>query len=69
MRRNKIDSESTLIAFCQPYVRKYRLNAERLEDLYNILREALYSSTEGTLSTRKAISLTLRFVGSAMDVV
>jgi len=69
MRRKRINSETGIIEFCQPYARKFRLNTERLEDLYNILREALYSSADGTLSTRKAISLTLRFLGSAMDVV
>ncbi len=67
--RKGIDSERALAEFCRQVARKYRLNTDRLRDLYDILREALYASTNGSLSTRKAISLTLRFLGNTLAVI
>jgi len=67
-RSRSISSEEALTTFCKQVARKYGLNPDRIVELRSILREAMYSSATGGLSTQKAISLTLRFIGSAIDV-
>lgn len=64
-----IQSRDEVIAFCTSFTREHGFNVDRVEDLVEVVWDAVFTSASGQISARKATSLALRFFGNALDVV
>jgi len=67
-KKQSLEDVADIMTFARSAARKYGLSEDRMMELYDILKEAYFSSTTGRLGVRKAASLVLRFVGTALDV-
>jgi len=54
--------------FARQVGRRKGLKPERVDELGRILIEAFIASASGKLGIRKATSIALRFIGTALDV-
>lgn len=64
-----MQSRDEVIKFCVRFARKHGLNTDRVEELVDVIWDAVMSSINGNISARKATSLALRFFGNALDIV
>ena len=67
-RSQSLKDEMEVWGFARKFGRIKGLNPDRVDELGRILLDAFVASASGKLGIRKAASIALRFIGTALDV-